>query len=628
MSYELLKRTVENSTVYATVTSRLQQIIAGDANSATVLYGDDPIEALDAFAFLTDNAFGSEYSALDYAVGEDERGAWILKSVFYEAVVGVPNFNLPLTTAIYNDWLRITIFDEQYTDEFFKEDGSVGLNDLLLHFYGYVQIDPSSPVSSPFWVGDRTGRLTFQINFSRKILERLQLWYSKLVDGILSEFAIEEIIKQEKAGSSEEDEIIEENVPDEVIEGIYTFLTKIKSNRDEARDYFLDTGFGNRDSTEKSMSYFRVFSKINDSVKDLTDISATNFFNKMEEIGLFTLASYAYEIGEFAKKRLRTKYTLKASADNVVDTNIDLPWLIALGEVVQRLKRDPLTFAGINYYFPSLSTFLVDALAVVGDYSNNGKGGGEEDTLNNADDFALSIEKAFGVTSVLTATDLGFGVGFSQSARAIFEMAYKFTNTSQRIQNVLKTSPFRANIAPNTPDTFHLRLGAANFYIPPISIDVNSNFKTGSLTGAAIRQKNSPKFNSGYKETSIRMRLFFPNYEEIWGLSVDALSRIDLNDTFKIDFKNGGDSEIKIDKFLSSLRGLVAAFKYSPILPIKNHYLNSVHGITAVALSNMTISTIPNYPFALAVDIELLNFNHQPFLPMIKDFNHISINSI
>ena len=622
MSYELLKKTVENSTVYATVTSRLQQIIAGDANSATLLYGDDPIEALDAFAFLTDNAFGTGYTAFDYAAGEDERGAWILKTVFYEAVVGVPNFNLPLTTAIYNDWLRITIFDEQYTeDSGIVFEAGTPVSDLLLHFYGYIQIDPTNPVNSPFWVGDRTGQLTFQIYFSRKILERLQLWHSKLVDGILSDFAIEEIIKEEKVDSTEEEEIIDENVTDEAIEGLYTFLSKIKSNKDEAREYFVNTGFGNRDSTDKQKSYFRVFSKINDSVKDLNDISATNFFNKMEEIGLFTLASYSSEIAEFAKKRLSNKHTLQRSADAIVDTNIDLPWLIALGEVVQRLKRDPLTFAAINYYFPSLSTFLVDALAVVGDYSNNGKGGGEEDTLNNADDFVLSLEKAFGVTSVLTGTNYGNFLAIGQSARAIFEMAYKFTNTAQRIRNVLETSPFRANIAPNTPDTFHLRLGAANFYIPPVSIDVNSNFKTGSLTGAAIRQKNSPKFNSGYKETSIRMRLFFPNYEEIWGLSVDALSKIDLNDTFKIDFKNGGDSEIKIDKFLSSLRGLVAAFKYSPILPIKNHYLNSVHGVTAVALSNMTISTIPNYPFALAVDIELLNFNHQPFLPMIKDFN-------
>ena len=72
---------------------------------------------------------------------------------------------------------------------------------------------------------------------------------------------------------------------------------------------------------------------------------------------------------------------------------------------------------------------------------------------------------------------------------------------------------------------------------------------------------------------------------------------------------------------MSSLRGLVAAFKYAPILPIKNHYINSVFDITGVALSSMTISTVANYPFTLEVDLELLHFNHKPFIPMIKDFN-------
>lgn len=35
----------------------------------------------------------------------------------------------------------------------------------------------------------------------------------------------------------------------------------------------------------------------------------------------------------------------------------------------------------------------------------------------------------------------------------------------------------------------------------------------------------------------------------------------------------------------------------------------------------MAISTVPNFPFALVVDMELLNFNHKPFMPMINDFN-------
>jgi len=467
--------------------------------------------------------------------------------------------------------------------------------------------------------------------YQKYAFQRLNTWYQfSGGNNDLSDEEYSELERYESVYSSELEVINSGDDATSVFnnQAFISFIAKAYNNVNQTDEKYifdplLRAAYGNRD-IKNSSNFFNIFRGTNSQVGDLQAHEVSTLFNKMEEIGLFNLASYAYEISNFAKKRLRTKDTLQASAENVVDPTVDLPWLISLGEVIQRLKHDPLTFAGISYYFPSLTTFLIDALAVVGDYSDNGRGGGEEDTLNNADDFVLSLEKAFGVTSVLVAPGIEerrFGVGFSQTARAIFQMAYKFTNTSQRIQNVLETSPFRANIAPNTPDNFHLRLGAANFYVPPVSIDVNSNFKTGSLTGAAIRQKNSPKFNSGYKETSIRMRLFFPNYEEIWGLSVDALSKIDLNDTFKIDFKNGGDTEIKIDKFLSSLRGLVAAFKYSPILPIKNHYLNAVHGITAVALSSMSISTIPNYPFALAVDIELLNFNHQPFLPMIKDFN-------
>lgn len=200
-------------------------------------------------------------------------------------------------------------------------------------------------------------------------------------------------------------------------------------------------------------------------------------------------------------------------------------------------------------------------------------------------------------------------------------LAAKYENTAKKMKAALDASPYRSNVSPESPDIFHLRLGAANFFVPPLTIDVNTSFKSGSLTGGALRQKSSPKFNSGFKETSIRMKLFFPNYEEIWGISIDDASKISLDDNYQIDFNTDGSSNKKIDKFLSSLRGLVAAFKYSPFLPIRNHYLNSVHGVTAVALSSMSISTVPNFPFALAVDIELLNFNHKPFLPMINDFN-------
>ena len=295
-----------------------------------------------------------------------------------------------------------------------------------------------------------------------------------------------------------------------------------------------------------------------------------------------------------------------------MDTAADQVWLAQLIKTVQILSRDTITLAMINVYFPSLVTFFFDALAVTGDYSNYGDGGGEEDTLNNMNDFLKSLQKALG----------------EKNGKDVFTLVYygkehkdNFKNTAERIREVLKNSPYRANILPQTPNIFNFRLGAATFYVPPLSININTAFKTGSLTGGALRQKNTPKFNSGYKETSISMRLFFPNYEEIWGISTEDASRIQLKDNFAIDFSYDGDSDKKIDKFLSSLRGLIAAFKYSPFLPVKNSYLNSVHGITAVALSNIQIQTVPNFPFALAVDIELLNFNHKPLLPMVSDFN-------
>ena len=258
----------------------------------------------------------------------------------------------------------------------------------------------------------------------------------------------------------------------------------------------------------------------------------------------------------------------------------------------------------MNEYFPGVSQFLFNALAATADYSNNGAGGSIDDPLNDPIKVAKMLFESFG-------TD--------ENGNAIFKPAWTLINTGLRIQQALDQFPVRANIPPRTPDVFHLRIGASNFYVPPVSISVNSAFKAGSLTGGAIRQKNSPKFNAGYKETSINLRLYFPNYEEIWGISITDASNIDLTKDFNIDFST--DSEDKIDKFLSSLRGLVATFKTSPIIPIKNHYINNVHGITGVALTNMSVSTIPSYPFCLIVDLEMLSYNHKPFLPMIKDFN-------
>ena len=271
-------------------------------------------------------------------------------------------------------------------------------------------------------------------------------------------------------------------------------------------------------------------------------------------------------------------------------------------EVKNFFQKDPISLAVIYRSFPNLANLFITALAATADYNHT-----EVDALNNQ---TLIIKEMFD------------SFGKNEDGTAAFKPSWAMQNfmTGVNLEKAIKKIGLPSDTPPATPDVFHLRLGGANFYVPPVSISVNTAFKTGSLTGGSIRQKSSPKFNSGYRETTINLKLYFPNYEEIWGMSIDDASKIVLNSDFKLDFSTSGD-ETKIDKFLSSLRGLVAAFKYAPILPIKNHYLNSVHGITGVALSSMNVSTVPNYPFALVVDLELLNFNHKPFLPMIKDFN-------
>ena len=326
-------------------------------------------------------------------------------------------------------------------------------------------------------------------------------------------------------------------------------------------------------------------------------------FERIYQSGLIQLAEMAGGIREFARLRFENAETLRASASKFNDPTRDTIWLEKLIQVKNYFYQDPLTLATVYKFFPNLYRLFITALAATGDYGHNI----DDDPLNNHKQIMENMFKSFG-------TD--------EEGNSVFQPIWAIENflTSQKIDKVIKEMGWNTSNAPASPDVFHLRLGASNFYVPPVSINVNTGFQTGSLTGGAIRQKASPKFNTGYKDTTINLKLYFPNYEEIWGITIDDATRVTLNSNFHIDFKDPAHEQ-KIDKFLSSLRGLIASFKYAPIIPIKNHYLNSVFNITGVALSSMTVSTVPGFPFTLEVDLELFQFNHKPYLPMIKDFN-------
>lgn len=190
-----------------------------------------------------------------------------------------------------------------------------------------------------------------------------------------------------------------------------------------------------------------------------------------------------------------------------------------------------------------------------------------------------------------------------------WEPAADFDNTTQRIYDALTVE--RPNNPPAPIAEFECRIGASKFFIPPLSISVNQRFRAGSMVGGALRQQNTPKFSTGNTETVIQMTLYFPTVETVWG----------TDRTFEVNFDDEEVPDERIDHFLGSLRGLIAQFKYAPFLPVKNAYLNQVFNITGVALKDMSVSTVPGFPFCMAVTLTLYKFNHKVFLPMVDDFD-------
>ena len=225
--------------------------------------------------------------------------------------------------------------------------------------------------------------------------------------------------------------------------------------------------------------------------------------------------------------------------------------------------------------------------------------------------FFIAIQKALGA-----GFELAFGPPPPPGVYPPPPGSNPYPNFEQKLEDTINqqqrtSTDSQAGVLTNDPnpspvEEWQCRIGGSLFFVPPINIAVNQTFESGSLTGAAIRQISSPKFNSGHSETTITMTLFFPGVDQIWGYEGG-----------KIDINFDTDPAEKVDTFLSSLRGLIAQFRYTPFVPIVNQYLNSVWNITAVGFRGMNLSTVPGYPFLIRCDLELVRFNHQVYMPMV-----------
>lgn len=140
---------------------------------------------------------------------------------------------------------------------------------------------------------------------------------------------------------------------------------------------------------------------------------------------------------------------------------------------------------------------------------------------------------------------------------------------------------------------FFLRIGDVQLVVPPEFIRVT---RQGTInSNGMIRQKDSLKFKNGQSDTQIDIQLWFTSLDEINGLKVES----------PIAGQN---------YYMDGLRPLLAQFKRMPFLPIVNEFLNDVMDIHAVALTNITFSTVDGFPDVMQATLSLLKMDVMPFI--------------
>ena len=71
------------------------------------------------------------------------------------------------------------------------------------------------------------------------------------------------------------------------------------------------------------------------------------------------------------------------------------------------------------------------------------------------------------------------------------------------------------------------------------------------------------------------------------------------------------------------LRALIAQFTKTPFVPVRNRYINITHGILAVCLHDLSVTTLDNFPNTLVATITLYQFDFQVYMPQQSTFEII-----
>lgn len=147
-------------------------------------------------------------------------------------------------------------------------------------------------------------------------------------------------------------------------------------------------------------------------------------------------------------------------------------------------------------------------------------------------------------------------------------------------------------------------LGDVAFMVPPTSIRCISQTRTERVP--VVRSKGTIAKGMHHSDRLVELHLYFNGKDGINGVPVEDTLPNDSN-----------EHESKITYYINGARALLAEFKLTPFLPIENNYINNVLGIHAVCFSNISLSTVPGFPFLLQCVLTLREFDIQSYMPQL-----------
>ena len=199
------------------------------------------------------------------------------------------------------------------------------------------------------------------------------------------------------------------------------------------------------------------------------------------------------------------------------------------------------------------------------------------------------------------ASDIGFNdttVINSDNKATLLAMFDKLTRIAEgrRIlpHNQLNNVTYAHRLAFST---YGLQIGDACFMIPPEFICVTS--ESTSQQVVTLRQENTMRQKAGSRKRTLLIDLVFNGFDQINGYRVE-----------------GPESVHGKDYYVDGLRQMLAQFKCTPFLPVQSEFLNGVHGIFAVVLQGITISTVPGFPTLMKAQLTLQEVEMFPYLEM------------